>query len=202
MAINPKSWVSNYFKKKKPLSIFFDAVFFILLILLLIPSTRKETAAFFIKLTSFPASTLDEEKQFTISTATDEWQLYDLNGNKVSFDELNDKPVFLNIWATWCPPCIAELPSIEDLYNDYGEDVSFILVSNENPSVIKTFADKHDYTKLPFYYSQSVPRDFSSKSIPTTFVINKDGLVLVNKKGAAKWNSSKTEKLLEQLIKQ
>ena len=202
MAFSPKTLVSNYFKKKKPLSIFFDALFVVLLVLLLIPATRKETAAFFIKLTSFPASTLDEDKQFRVNATTNQWQLYDLNGNVTSFEALSEKPVFLNIWATWCPPCIAELPSIEELHQTFGESVSFILVSNEDPDLIKSFAEKHNYDALPFYYSNTVPSDFSSSSIPTTFIIDQSGLVLVNKKGAARWNSSKTEKLLEQLIKQ
>jgi len=202
MAFNPKNFISNYFKKKKPIGIFFDAVFVVLLLLLLIPATRKETAAFFIKLTSFPASTLDEDDQFRVNAATNQWQLYDLDGNKTSFDDLNKKPVFLNIWATWCPPCIAELPSIEELHQTFGADVSFILVSNEDPELVKAFAEKHNYGTLPFYYSNSVPADFSSNSIPTTFIIDQSGLVMVNKKGAARWNSSKTEKLLEQLINQ
>ena len=69
MAFNPKQTVLNYFKKKKPLSIFFDATFVIVIALLLIPATRKETAAFFIRLTSFPASTLDSEEQFKVSSS-------------------------------------------------------------------------------------------------------------------------------------
>jgi thiol-disulfide isomerase/thioredoxin len=202
MAFSPKTLISNYFKKKKPIGIFFDAVFVVLLLLLLIPATRKETAAFFIKLTSFPASTLDEGDQFRVNAATNQWQLYDLDGDKTSFEDLNKKPVFLNIWATWCPPCIAELPSIEELHQTFGADVSFILVSNEDPALVKAFAEKHNYGTLPFYYSNSVPADFSSNSIPTTFIIDQNGLVMVNKKGAARWNSSKTEKLLEQLINQ
>lgn len=202
MAFNPKQTVLNYFKKKKLLSIFFDATFVIVIALLIIPATRKETAAFFIRLTSFPASTLDSDEQFKVSNSVNNWQLFNLDGKKVNYVELSDKPLFVNIWATWCPPCVAELPGIEELHEQYGEDVSFILVSNEDPATIKAFAEKHGYNELPFYYSNSVPSDFSSNSIPTTFILNKKGVVKVDKKGAAKWNSDKTKKLLEQLIKE
>lgn len=202
MAFNPKNVVLNYFKKKKPLSIIFDAIFVIVIALLIIPATRKDTAAFFIRLTSFPASTLDNDEQFKVSNATNSWLLTDLNGNQVTYGELSEKPLFLNIWATWCPPCVAELPGIQELNSEFGQQVSFILVSNENPEIVKAFAKKYNYDGLPFYISNSVPPEFSSRSIPTTFIIDKNGIVKVNKKGAAKWNSDKTEKLLHQLIKE
>lgn len=201
MAFNPKSYFSNYFKKKKPLSIFFDALFVVLILLLLIPATRKETAAFFIRWTSFPASSLDNDEQYFVSDQTKQWELYRLDGERISFQELNEKPVFLNIWATWCPPCIAELPSIEALYDQYGEEVSFILVSNEDPEKVIAFAAKHGYESLPFYYSNYSPVDFSTQSIPATFVLSKEGKVMIEKKGAARWNSDKTKKLLDELIK-
>lgn len=202
MTFNPKSWISNYFKKKKPLSIFFDAVFVLILLLLLIPATRKETAAFFIRWTSFPASSLDESEQYTIQAESRDWQFFDLEGNSYLFKELNTKPVFLNVWATWCPPCVAELPSIEDLYAEYGKDVNFILVSNEDPNTIKKFIEKKGYSDLPVYYASYAPKDFSSQSIPATFIVSNKGKVMVKKKGAAKWNSDKTKRLFEQLIKE
>ncbi len=201
MAFNPKSYFSNYFKKKKPLSIFFDAVFVVIILLLLIPGTRKETAAFFIRWTSFSASSLDEDEQYFVSEQTLQWQLYRLNGDRISFQELNEKPVFLNLWATWCPPCIAELPGIEELHDQFGDNVSFILVSNEDPETVVSFAAKHGYESLPFYYSNYSPSDFSTQSIPATFVLSKEGRVMLNKKGAARWNSDKTKKLLDELIK-
>jgi thiol-disulfide isomerase/thioredoxin len=202
MTFNPKSLVSNYFKKKKPLSIFFDALFVLILILLLIPGTRKETAAFFIRWTSFPASSLDEDEQYMISAETRGWQLFDLNGNTYNFEDLNDKPVFLNVWATWCPPCIAELPGIQDLHGEFGNEVNFILISNEDPGIISRFIEKNGYTDLPLYYASYTPADFSSQSIPATFIVSNEGKVMVKKKGAAKWNSDKTKRLFEQLIKE
>lgn len=202
MAFNLKKLASNYFRKKKPFGIVTDFLFVILVVLLIIPGTRKDVAAFFIRMTSLPASTLDADEQFAISATAKAWPLYDLKGNAVRFEELNSKPVFLNIWATWCPPCIAELPGIEDLYENYGSDVNFILVSNESPETVLKFIKKHGYNELPFYLSNHVPPEFSSQSIPTTFIVNKQGDVLVKKKGAARWNAGRTEKLLEQLIKE
>ncbi len=202
MAFDLKKSVTNYFKKKKPLSIFFDALFVLIILLLLIPGTRKETAAFFIRWTSFPASTLDKDEQYQVSREAGNWQLFDMNGKQVSFDELNQKPVFLNIWATWCPPCIAEIPGISDLHEDFANGVNFVLISNENPEVIKAFLEKNNYADLPVYYASYIPRDFSSQSIPATFVVDRKGTVVLKKLGAARWNSGKTRKLLDQLKEQ
>lgn len=199
MAGKISSWFASYFRKKKPLSIFFDGVFVILVILMLIPSTRKQLSSFIIRTTSLPASAMDDDEQYTISSQTRSWKLYDYHGNEYLFDELTDKPVFLNMWATWCPPCIAELPGIVELYRNNSETANFILVSNEDPEVVKAFAEKNGYNDLPFYYTASTPADFESQSIPTTFIINRQGKVMLKKKGAARWNSDKTTQLLKQL---
>ena len=166
---------------------------------MLIPATRKELSSFLIRATSFAPSTLDSDEQYTIDNQALSWQLYDYNGNSVRFEELNDKPVFLNILATWCPPCIAELPGILELYNDSKESANFILVSNESPEDVKAFAEKNGYTDLPFYFARSTPAAFSSQSIPITFLVSKDGRVVLKKKGAARWNSDKTKQILKQL---
>jgi thiol-disulfide isomerase/thioredoxin len=200
MTFNPKKLLSSYFKKKKPFGIVTDMLFVLIALLLIIPSTRKDTAAFFVRLTSFPPSTLDSDEQFRINSQTNNWILYDLKGNQTTFKNLNSKPVFINIWATWCPPCIAELPSIQELYEDYGDKVNFVLLSNEDPAKVQKFAVEHEYNELPFYLSSSVPTSFSTNSIPATFIISSDGRVVVSKKGAARWNSGTSRDLLDKLI--
>lgn len=163
MALNPKRYFTNYFKRKKPLSILFDALFLVLIILLLVPATRKETAAFFIRWTSLPASSLDTDEQYVLSSETYEWQLYTLDGEQISLADLADQPLFINIWATWCPPCIAELPYIEDLYEQYGKQVRFLLVSNEDPEIVTAFTEKHGYQRSQFYIARYSPSDFRDR---------------------------------------
>lgn len=124
----------------------------------------------------------------------------DMNGNLVSLNSMNDKPIFLNFWATWCPPCIAELPGIEDLHNEYGDKVNFILVSNESRAKVRAFANNKGFETLPFYQNESVPVDFASQSIPTTFIISSSGDIVLDKKGVAKWNSDRVKELLDNLI--
>lgn len=197
---NLKKYISNYFSKKKWYSILSDAVFVIIIALLIIPSTRTDVSSFFIQLTSLPPSTLDRDEQFNISQQTQSWQFLDMEGNPIKFSDLNDKPIFLNFWATWCPPCVAELPGIADLYEKYHDDVNFILVSSESRAKVRAFAKKNNLYQLPFYQNTNVPSDFSSQSIPTTFIISKDGIVVVSKKGAARWNSGSIEDVIDLLI--
>lgn len=200
VTFNIKVYFKNYFAKKRWYSIVSDAVFILLITLLIIPSTRTEVVSFFIRLTSLPPSTLDVDEQFSINNQTKSWQIYDMQGNQVSFTTINEKPVFLNLWATWCPPCVAELPGIADLHEKYKDDVNFILVSTESTDKVRAFAKKNNFEQLPFYQNTDIPSDFSSQSIPTTFIINKEGKVVVSKKGAARWNSGRIEEVLEKLI--
>lgn len=202
MTFNPKTLVSNYFKKKKPLSIIIDVLILVLLVLLVLPTTRKDVSAFLIRMTSFPPSTLDSDEQFTVNTNTMDWQLINFEGQEKNYHEFSGKPVFLNIWATWCPPCVAELPGILDLYEEYGDRVHFIIVSSETQNHVYDFLKDHDYKQSPFYLSASVPQDFASNSIPATYIIDADGRVRVNKKGAARWNSDTTRDLLDEMLNQ
>ncbi|NQU32145.1 MAG: TlpA family protein disulfide reductase [Bacteroidetes bacterium] len=194
-----KKRIDTYLKKKW-YSILSDMVFVLLLVLLIIPSTRTEVASFFIRLTSFPPSTLDIDDQIKINNQSKNWQILDMEGNAVSLESLNDKPIFLNFWATWCPPCIAELPGIAELYEKYGGEINFILVSNESRAKVRAFSKKNNFEELPFYQSNNVPNDFASQSIPTTFIISKEGTIVLSKKGVASWNSGRVEDIIEKLI--
>ncbi len=199
-SLNIKKYFSNYFSTKKWYSILSDAVFIVILALLIIPATRTDVAAFFIRLTSFSPSALSSNERFSISNQANTWQLYDAYGNKVSFAKLNEKPVFLNFWATWCPPCNAELPGIIDIYEKYKDDVNFVLVSDESMVKVRAFAKKNGFDANLFYRSNAVPPDFISQSIPTTFIISKKGVVVLSKKGAARWSSGSVEDVLNKLI--
>lgn len=197
-----KHYFKNYFKKRKPFSIATDVLFWGLVLLLIIPTTRVTVSSFFIRLTSFAPSGLSADEQYTISDNTRHWQLTDMNGKTVNFSDLLDKPVFVNVWATWCPPCRAELPGIQELFKQYKDKVYFVLLSDEPPAKIKAFAREHHYTGMPFYRYRYVPQDFSSRSIPSTFILSKEGKVVLTKKGAARWDSGKVKKLLDELIVQ
>jgi thiol-disulfide isomerase/thioredoxin len=195
-----KNRILNYFKTKKLFSIITDFLFVILVILLLTPTTRKPVSAFMIRMVSFPPSSLKTSERFTISPEARQWEFRELSGKTVRFDQLLDKPVFVNFWATWCPPCNAELPGIHDLYEQYKNKVNFVFLSDEAPGTIRTFILKHQYEDMPFYRYNGVPKDFSSNSIPATFIISREGKVVLEKRGAARWDSDRVKTLLNKLL--
>ncbi len=197
-----KHYFQNYYKKRKPFAVATDILFWGLILLLVIPSTRVQVSSFFIRIISFAPSGLSTDKQYTISENTRRWQFTAMSGKTVNFSDQLDKPVFINMWATWCPPCRAELPGIQKLYEKYGGKVNFLLLTDETPAKVKAFVRKYHYENLPFYRYRYVPKDFSSNSIPSTFIVSRQGKVVLTKKGAARWDSDKVKKLLDNLIRQ
>jgi thiol-disulfide isomerase/thioredoxin len=131
-----------------------------------------------------------------------QWNLKDMDGNRFLLEQHKDKVVFINLWATWCPPCIAEMPDLQKLYNDYKNEMVFLFISNENPNTIKTFMDKKGYTLPAFVPVTQYPADFETNSIPTSFLISKKGEMVMKKSGVAKWDSQKMRKIVDALISQ
>lgn len=128
------------------------------------------------------------------------WILLDQNGQELDFSTLESKVVIVNFWATWCPPCLAEKPSFQELYQDYKDKVEFLFVTNESPEVVQKFIDKNNYT-LPIYYAKSpAPAMLYSQTLPSSYVIDKEGKIVVKKFRAADWNSSKFRVTLDDLL--
>lgn len=130
------------------------------------------------------------------------WELVDEKGENFNINDLKDKVVVINFWATWCPPCIAEKPSFQELYNDYKDKVVFLFVTTDSPEKVVKFKEKYHYT-LPVYYQKNdTPTLLYSTSLPASFVLNKQGEIVVKKFRAADWNSSKFRVILDDLIEE
>ena len=144
---------------------------------------------------------LELDKADVIKIKSYNWTLIDLKGEKINFSSFKNKVVVVNYWATWCPPCVAEMPSFQKLYNDYSEKVVFLFVANDEQTRVEKFIENKKYT-IPVYYQASRgPEEMQSNSLPTTYVINKNGEIVVDKTGAVDWNSGKVRSLLDNLIK-
>ena len=177
-----------------------DLIFYVFIVLLLIPSTRTVIMGGVSKVrTAIFAPALKVSEGPVLDANSWAWKLVDMNGSPVAFEQFKGEIIVVNSWATWCPPCRAEMPSLENLYQDYGNRISMILVTNEEPAVVKEFIDKKGYT-FPVYISGGGnPQAFSSKSIPATFIVNRDGQVVYQRTGAFDWNSKKVKKFIDKL---
>jgi len=129
------------------------------------------------------------------------WQLTDTDANPYNFAEEKGKVVFLNFWATWCGPCLKEMPDIQKLYDDYGDSVGFLLVTQEETAKVDAFLQKKDYT-LPIYFtdSENIPEELASKSMPTTYIIGTSGKIALAETGAKDWNSEEVRAMLDGLL--
>ncbi len=143
---------------------------------------------------------LNKKDRKILSDKDLEWQLVTMDGQVVSLAQFSDKPVLINVWATWCPPCVAELPSLEKLYQDYGDRVHFIFLADDNPDKVQDFLARKNL-KIPVYFSATArPFVLKSGSIPTTFILDKNHRLRVKKTGAMNWNAAKIRNLLDKYI--
>lgn len=172
-----------------------NIIFVIIIGLLLYPPTK----VYFIRLISFSPATINIDKREALKSYN--WNLKGLNTPDINFNKAKNKVIFINFWATWCPPCIAEMPSIQKLYNDYNDKVTFIFVSNEEWNTISDFYTKNEYDLPTYNILSKIPAQLKSQSIPATFILDNTGNIVMDKKGPANWNSSKVRALLDELIK-
>ena len=118
----------------------------------------------------------------------------DAANNTVNLSELNGKVVFINFWATWCPPCRAEMPSIETLYQKLkdNENIVFLMVDVDNDyHKAKKYMDEMGFS-LPVYTPASeIPKELMSGTIPTTLILNKNGQLVFSHEGAGNFGGKK-----------
>ncbi|SHJ00484.1 TlpA family protein disulfide reductase [Algibacter luteus] len=177
-----------------------NIIFFIIIGLLIIPQTRQPIQVLLHKsLAVFSPSTINTSKQETLEDYN--WLLKNSEGTVLNFQDLKGKVILVNFWATWCPPCIAEMPSMEALYKDYSGKIDFVFVSNEDFQVVNEFIKKKGYTFEVFNPLTQYPSNFDVTSIPRTFLLDKEGHIVIDKTGAANWNSDKVRTSIDDLLK-
>ncbi len=180
-----------------------DVAFWILLVMLIIPGPRKTIATTVnrVALNIKSPGMMAADKQVQLSESDYNWTLETEEGEPLLLASLKEQVVFLNFWATWCPPCVAELPEIQRAYEKHGDSVAFLLVTNQERSVVEAFMQKHGYD-LPVVYTQNAaPQAFTHRAIPTTYIISPEGKIVVKKSGAVNWDSKGTDKIFRQLLR-
>lgn len=126
-----------------------------------------------------------------------------LDGKQINLSDFKGKVIFLNLWATWCPPCIAEMPNIHKLYESASaDDVAFVMLSlDEDIGKAKKFIKRKEY-KFPVYgLKESLPAAFETTVIPTTYIIDRNGKIALRKEGMAKYDTAEFKSFLNKLIK-
>ena len=147
----------------------------------------------------FAPSEIPSEKQIKLQNYN--WNLLDNRGNLIDFNAYKNKVIVVNFWATWCPPCVAEMPSFQEIYDSYKNDVVFLFVTNDKDEKVNSFMNSNNYSMPVFYEVSATPPQISSSSLPATFIIDKNGNIVLSKTGATNWNSTSIQHLLDKLIR-
>lgn len=183
----------NYIKKH-----WSNILFGLFVILMIIPQTRMPIQVFLQRTISFSPSEIEKEERTVLKNYN--WNLKTINSETINLSQSEGRVVIINYWATWCPPCIAEMPEIQELYDNYKDKIDFYLVTNDPPVKIEKFLKKQGY-ELPIYFPlEKEPNVLESSSLPTTFLISKNGEIVMKKVGAASWNSDKVHQTIEKLL--
>jgi len=134
-----------------------------------------------------------KEKQKSVSKLArevDKIKLRDLKGQPIELNQYQGKIIFINFWATWCKPCVQEMPSIVGAQNILQkENIIFLLASDESAQQIEEFSNtsnfKFNYVKIENSEEMNV------QALPTTFIYNKKGNLVFSETGARKWDEKK-----------
>ena len=149
------------------------------------------------------APSSEEMKVTTIDFESNMLQFSDLENNISTIQNFKGKNLFINYWATWCNPCLAEMPYMVELYEKYKneEDIKFLFLSREDLKTIKNYIPKDEnLQKLPIYKIITDDEFFATSGIPTTFIIDSTGVVIVKDVGTAFWNDESVFKFIDSLI--
>ena len=131
-----------------------------------------------------------------------DFQLQSLDGQTISLGDLRGKPVLINFWATWCPPCRSEMPYIQEIYEEWTDKGLLVLAINigESASTVEDFMQSNSlsFTVL-LDTKQDIAQRYNITGIPTTFFIDKDGIIQDKVIGAFQ-NKTQIENKLSRII--
>ena len=126
-----------------------------------------------------------------------------LDGQAVNLSDLKGKAVFVNLWASWCPPCRAEMPGIEALYKKVDHSkIAFLMLSlDDDAAKAQQFVKSQGYTFPVYLRTGHLPAPFDSNSIPSTIILGPDGQVAARHDGMAEYDTPEFKASLENLVK-
>lgn len=136
-----------------------------------------------------------EKESMLKDTDLQKVRLFDLSGDSVDLNKYQGKTVFINFWATWCKPCLQEIPSIakaqELLKNN---NIIFLFASDETVEQIEQFKRTHDFN-FNFLRIDNAP-ELNIMGLPTTFIYNPDGKLIFSEMGFRKWDEKQNSDLI------
>lgn len=114
-----------------------------------------------------------------------------LDGQRVTLEQYRDKLLFLNLWATWCGPCRAEMPSMASLHERLAsKGLSIVAVTDESPEAVKQYLERNPYPFTVLIDEDGIlMRRFGIQVLPTTLIVDRKGQLAYRHQGAYAWDS-------------
>lgn len=173
----------------------------ILILVLVIIFVVTPMGKFLMNQFSMTATVDKVDSAVTISDEEFEVDLHGINVPDAHLADLKDKTIFLNFWGTWCPPCVKEWPTIQELYNAKKDKMAFVLIAMEDQEPkVREFLKKNNYTVPVYIASSPLSPRFLVSIFPTTFII-KDGKIIRKDEGAQDWNSGSERTFVDEITK-
>lgn len=131
------------------------------------------------------------------------WSLESLAGDTLTLARFRGKVMFINVWATWCPPCIAELESIERLAASLRESadssIAMLLVTPERRATVAPFARRRALATPVYLERKRTPAAWRLFGLPTTYIVAPDGRIVLSHRGATRWDTDQVRDFLRVL---
>lgn len=136
-----------------------------------------------------------------------DFELSDMDEEKVKLSRYRGKVILLNFWATWCPPCIREMPSMEKLHQQVDAEAFKVLAVNQMEDADQVFAftgqlDVDPTFKILFDTTSEVSQAYAVRGLPTTYLIDKKGNIRYRAVGGREFNHPEVVKIINQLIEE
>jgi thiol-disulfide isomerase/thioredoxin len=130
----------------------------------------------------------------------DRFKLFTLQGEAIDLAKYKGKAIFLNFWATWCKPCVEEMPTIKNAIDSLKDrDIQFLFASDESPEQIEAFEGEHHFGFN--YVKADHIEELGIVGFPTTFIFNKEGKKIFSEIGYRKWDEKNNLNILLKSIK-
>jgi len=172
------------------------------LVILTIPALQSRAAAFD---PAHPTGAMAAFEAFDPAREMPDIRFVDGDGRALTLEDFRGKVVLLNLWATWCAPCVREMPDLDELARlRGGPDFMVLALSFDRKGIdqVKDFYERHGIRNLDVYVDQQMKsfRSFSTPVLPSTFVIGPDGRALGGLSGPAEWASDEALALVDYYI--
>lgn len=187
--------------RKKLLSLVYNGLFIVaILLILFVPAVKIMLIQGLMKIGLFSPNIHETKTTGPLPAIALEYP----DGRKTNLQNLKGKVIFINFWATWCPPCVAEMPSINELHKKLKADSNIIFLMIDVDHDFKKsvpFMQKHQFYMPLVQANSSIPDELFGSAIPTTVIFDKAGKMVFRHEGMADYGGEKLVNYLSSLVK-